>query len=207
MIWSFDCTAEHRAQPSEVVLASSAPMNDRPGTRQITAWHWGGVVAWCAHGAGLFRCFRGFYLVERPTTNHSGGCSQMLVDGHQRPLGDIWCFFLPCRAFLPCKAKNTLPCGCSCFLPLFPPFPQAINFRTHGAYFRTPCPLLWILWAVVPPICPQNLAHNRWNVSRKTGICRMNATPESQMRCPELFHENLALQRLCLWHLQACGRD
>ena len=61
--------------------------------------HLGGVVARCAHGAGLFRCFRVFYPVERPTTNHSGGCSQMLVDGHQRPLGDIWCFFLPCRAF------------------------------------------------------------------------------------------------------------
>ena len=52
-----------------------------------------------SHGAALFRCFRGFYPVERPTTNHFGGCSQMLVDGHQRPLGDIWCFFLPCRAF------------------------------------------------------------------------------------------------------------
>ena len=61
---------------------------------------YGGVVARCAHGAGLFRCFRGFYLVERPTTNHSGGCSQMLVDGHQRPLGDIWCFFLRCTVFL-----------------------------------------------------------------------------------------------------------
>ena len=59
----------------------------------------GGVVAQCAHGAAPFRCFQGFYPVERPTTKNSSGCSQMLVDGHQRPLGDIWCFFLPCRAF------------------------------------------------------------------------------------------------------------
>ena len=35
--------------------------------------------------------------MKRPTANHFGGCSQMLVDGRQRPLDDTWCLFLPCR--------------------------------------------------------------------------------------------------------------
>ena len=35
--------------------------------------------------------------MKRPTANHYGGRSQMLVDGRQRPLDDTWCFFLPCR--------------------------------------------------------------------------------------------------------------
>ena len=34
--------------------------------------------------------------MKRPTANHFGRCSQMLVDG-QGPLDDTWCLFLPCR--------------------------------------------------------------------------------------------------------------
>ena len=34
--------------------------------------------------------------MKRPTANHFGGWSQMLVDGRQ-PLDDTWCFFLPSR--------------------------------------------------------------------------------------------------------------
>ena len=49
------------------------------------------VLSHGAHGAAPFLCFWRFYPVKRPTANHYGGCSQMLVDGCQRPLDDIWC--------------------------------------------------------------------------------------------------------------------
>ena len=35
--------------------------------------------------------------MKMPTANHYGGCFQMLAGGHQRPLDDTWCFFLPCK--------------------------------------------------------------------------------------------------------------
>ena len=34
--------------------------------------------------------------MKRPTTNHFGGCSQMLVDGRQRRLDDTWCISKRC---------------------------------------------------------------------------------------------------------------
>ena len=65
-------------------------------------WPLGGVVARCAHGAAPFLCFWRFYPVKRPTTNHSGRCSQMLVDGRQRPLDDASCISKLCTVRARC---------------------------------------------------------------------------------------------------------
>ena len=70
----------------------------------------GGVAARCTHGAAPFRCFWRFYPVKRPTANHFGRCSQMLVDGRQRPLDDTWCKSKLCTVHARCAhgARNTL---------------------------------------------------------------------------------------------------
>ena len=72
-------------------------------------WPLGGVVARCAHGAAPFLCFRGFYPVKRPTANHSGRCSQMLVDGRQRPLDDASCILKLCTVRARC-VRHPLNC-------------------------------------------------------------------------------------------------
>ena len=54
------------------------------GERVLLLVPYGGVVARCAHGAGLFRCFRGFYPVERPTKTTLAGvpkCLWMITKG------------------------------------------------------------------------------------------------------------------------------
>ena len=48
----------------------------------------------------MFPMFLEILPVDEAHSNHNGGCSQMLVDGRQRPLDDTWCFFLPCKGIL-----------------------------------------------------------------------------------------------------------
>ena len=49
--------------------------------------------------------------MKRPTANHFGGCSQMLVDDCQRPLDDIWCISKLCTARSRCTQHPLKPYG------------------------------------------------------------------------------------------------